>query len=694
MNENINKLSNLVNLKNNQEKINLIKNFKDCQSEIEKNNRFWIINEDLYKIYDNNYSIDLQKAQKILSFIYKKENYIFINDGMRILKIIKDGECSKNNYVNLKLIETNDVENVLNDLIKIQEEIEGNYKLSSITGNNNLIKADDKFNKQYYIFSKDWFNEYIKNYKLDKYQKMLNEKKVKDDIFNEIKKNNNKKLNEKVKPKFKLENLFLENLEYPMDFVYIQKDINNEKRIQEIVNYDKRIKLDEFIIYEIFIDIISRKNSEKTDKKQGSENIKYICIITRNKQFIYIYSLKKNNYDIKWIIKIYQKIENDNENLNELIKLFKEKGIDASLAQMGINFEEINTPQKLIDTNIKVLGEIINKKAEEINKKINQKSIGLEPIESEYPFLNPLIQCLVNIKPMMDYFLDRQRLSKDCSGDETKITKEFSALFQNLWYSKDFSPYNFLITISELKTIKNYAKVINSPVREFISFLLETIHYELNGGNGINLDNKLQRKHYNSINELKNDFYDKNNSEIKNIFFFETETIKTCSCSKKQDVYYSINYYLYTSAKNFINDKSINSATLLLASSIKETKSKCEYCNTIKKSKLKFISFPEVLLVIVDDTTLLFSGKNNFISKKEIDLKDFSSKNKEDNKTKYILKSFLFQGEKNDEYISICNSPMNKKWYKYKNNKNNTKEIKDLKNYDTIPNLLVFQKDK
>ena len=295
---------------------------------------------------------------------------------------------------------------------------------------------------------------------------------------------------------------------------------------------------------------------------------------------------------------------------------------------------------------------------------------------------------------MMDYFMNRQKLFDIFPIDnKSNITKEFSVLLQNLWCSIKFSPDNFLIIISELtNSIKNDEKVNYSSVRGFISFLLETMHYELNGGNNMNFNTpKLVGKCYNSINELKNDYYSKNNSEIQNIFFFEIEIINKCNCQiNKEDISYSINYYLYTSIEKFIKESSINTLTLI-GDSLKKN-SQCKNCLKNNYNYLKFNRFPEVLLVIVDDPKQSFQKKNFFIVNEEIDLKNYSSKSNKDNKTKYKLKCLLLKAKNSNEYISICKSPINNKLYKYKNEYNNVDESNDFNLSDSIPILLVYQK--
>ena len=695
LNENINKFSNLDFLQNSQEQINFIKNFNDCKLNIKSENKFWIINEAIYKIYDKNYTPDPENKQKILFFLYKSENYIFINDGMEILKVLKNPTNLKDNFdnfVSLELIKSNKIENVMNDLIKIREEIERNH--TNKTVESNLIKKNDKFYNQYYIFNKEWFNEYIQIYKLDKYSKKIDGKtneKTKESIFNEIKENINKKLTTEIKPKLRKENLFIENLEYPIDFEYIQKDENNEKIIEEIADNDIRIKLSDFLIYEIFIDVFRPNELEKNNKKQSSTNIKYICIIIENKQLIYIYSYK-NTYNIEKIIKVFQKNENDTDSFNELVKLFKENGIDACLAEMGIDFEKINISQNLIDINIEIIGQIIiYKKEKNIKKKINQKSACLEATEIECPFFNSLIQCLINIKPMMDTFMDRQNLIKMFKKPGIKISKEFSVLLQNLWFSKNFLPYNFLIAISELKNnIKEDGKDIYSSVREFVCFLLETMHNELNTKSNIN-DCKSVQKYYTSINELKNDYYSKNNSQIQKNFFFGTETVVTCNCQdKKECIYYSINKCLYSSVKHFISDKTIKVQALIEACLNKKTSTVCSCCNTNKNNISKFINFPEVLLITTDYTELNFPVSFTF-NKDVIDLKKYSSQANKDNKTKYKLRSVLTRTKKN-KYKSNCLSPNNNKWYHYNNNSEEAGSINNFDWTDSIPTLLVYEK--
>ena len=175
--------------------------------------------------------------------------------------------------------------------------------------------------------------------------------------------------------------------------------------------------------------------------------------------------------------------------------------------------------------------------------------------------------------------------------------------------------------------------------------------------------------------DLEN-FYSINNSIIKDLFFFEIEFIIDCEKCHSNNKSYFINCSLDFQLEDILNEKKGNIDIYQILNNLNE-ESKCLECG--KKYKLKRInSCPKFLIIIInqkDKNNLLFNiNEQNDINN------NISNKNK--NNSLYELISFII-----DDSETFCKSPVNNKWYSYKEL---IVEEKDI-NINTIPHLLIYK---
>ena len=205
-----------------------------------------------------------------------------------------------------------------------------------------------------------------------------------------------------------------------------------------------------------------------------------------------------------------------------------------------------------------------------------------------------------------------------------------------------------------------------------------------NKGNYIKLDSL----RYNTIDEMKKDFYKNNETIFQKLFFFETQYYCSCDkCKTGDSQNYSINCVLELVSE--INKKEIKIYDLLDNLSKKE---RCENCKYITlKSGTKFNSCPQFLIIVIKHNNEL---KVNFKLNDNIELKKYITEDNHDT-YEYNLISFIKNPpieEKKEIGIIYCKSPVNKEWYKYEGIECKKININDIiKNEKSIPYLLIYQ---
>ena len=405
------------------------------------------------------------------------------------------------------------------------------------------------------------------------------------------------------------------------------------------------------------------------DHNNNKNNI-YIGLLDDSK-VIYFYLFTKEKYIFQFLIEY----ENDDIMISEINDKIIQKGIITYLYQMGINFSKKEKQEDLIDIEMNKLG-IFYKGNEKIDNFAHlQYSRVLEKNEANY--YNNVIQCLVNIGPLKDIFLNRKMLyNKKIVQEYKKIILSFYKLMQYMWYWEPFKNNNeqdqSIIFMVEIQSLCNNDNIIKD-IKLLIEFILLSIHYEYiyNG------------KIIYNINEIKKKVeFNYSKSIIKNIFFFDLLLDSQCKCNKNC---YSTNYMLCLDIKQ-LSDKEQTIENILNKYKIKLT---CNICKKSELSNIKFNSCPQVLIIYFEKqiNNIKFKYENQMIIKYN---------NKEE---KYELISIIKNREnKKNKLETFFNSSINKTWYKCNEGFAHEKmEINNLlrnlnnKN-NNIPHLLIYQK--
>ena len=158
------------------------------------------------------------------------------------------------------------------------------------------------------------------------------------------------------------------------------------------------------------------------------------------------------------------------------------------------------------------------------------------------------------------------------------------------------------------------------------------------------------------INDLRKKSSEINNSFIKKIFFFEIASEYNCcknSCFTNCILYFSSNDYKSKSLQN----QNINIDTILSSIIIDFI---CNNCGNKTKSKLKFKSLPEILIIICPTDS---DYNSKYLYKEIISLKKYSIIKKN---CEYELICTIIKNGQNQKYETYCKSSKEKEtWYRY-----------------------------
>ena len=117
------------------------------------------------------------------------------------------------------------------------------------------------------------------------------------------------------------------------------------------------------------------------------------------------------------------------------------------------------------------------------SKQIVRGLCGLENMGNTC-FMNTSLQCLSNCWELTNYFLSN-KYKKDINldnpiGTKGKMCKSYANVLQNLWYgiNKDYKPRNFKLIIDTIT--KNFRGNEQQDAEEFLTFLIDSLHEDLN----------------------------------------------------------------------------------------------------------------------------------------------------------------------------------------------------------------------
>ena len=326
--------------------------------------------------------------------------------------------------------------------------------------------------------------------------------------------------------------------------------------------------------------------------------------------------------------------------------------------------------------------------------------VGLKKINVPN-YINPILQCLSQTEPLTNHFLEEN--FEQING---KIALGYFDLIHNLW-SENIIRSSIDIS-GFIKIIKERDPTfkLDQPgnYKEFIIFILDNIHNDLKEIENLNDLNMIEPLNEYDQKSAFNDYKNKFSIEtsiISKLFFGTNEIKEKClklvqTFSKGIPVTYK--YEKFNCLKFPLDEIGENQNYVTLEGCFKynqeEKLGDCKYCNEFdSKQTTKIFTSPNILILILDrGKEILSNVKLKF--QETIDITQFVIiKEKDEDIISYNLYAVLTHTDQNN-FIAYCKSPVNKKWYKFDNDK-----VDIIKNYENTvincdnPDILFYQKN-
>ena len=320
-------------------------------------------------------------------------------------------------------------------------------------------------------------------------------------------------------------------------------------------------------------------------------------------------------------------------------------------------------------------------------------------------YLNAVLYCLGNIRNIASYFLNPRNQSYLNNNIGNKpLSYAFERLLIHFYpypekekeKEDSYQPNAFIEVLSALNICYKTTKKRNP--NDLITFLLNTLHMELNKvqNYNLNLNENKQDKNIVIKNALTKFKYTENSIIYNNVNWFELKESKCTECR-------NVTYELRTFSTFALNIKESHSLLkqnqnqknyLTLYDCLDYYKSSklhdlyCNNCSLQKKMVLitNIFSSPGNFVFLLDRGDFDNDGKNvlriPFELSDKIELDNFIE-NKISPKKYQLIGIVSFNIEK-QEYVSFCMSPVDKNWYSYKSEKG--AEQMDISNIINIHN--------
>ena len=340
----------------------------------------------------------------------------------------------------------------------------------------------------------------------------------------------------------------------------------------------------------------------------------------------------------------------------------------------------------------------LNKKEEELKKleekyfpKIKPILIGLNNIGATC-YMNASLQCLSNTKELTEYFLKNY---KEKDKNIQIMSHEYHRVLRHLWDEKSqekaYSPNSFKDVLSKENPL--FAGIAANDSKDFINFLIERLHQELNEVNKDNngSDTWMQINQANETEVLKvflQDFTTTFNSPISKLFYGISETksqCQGCSIIKYNFQVYSflefplqqVNQFYFNNGKRplFTNDGKNPDVDLYECFEYNRkidlmTGDNQMYCNICNKQcnstyATSLYSGPNYLILHLNrGRGAVYECNVNFPEK--LNLFNYITYNKEG--TLYELNAVICHlgpSSMSGHFVAYCRNRMDKQWYLY-----------------------------
>ena len=303
-------------------------------------------------------------------------------------------------------------------------------------------------------------------------------------------------------------------------------------------------------------------------------------------------------------------------------------------------------------------------------KYIRDNFMGLDNISSP-PYLNAVIQNIVNIPSLITYLMDESNFALiDKNKNVCNFTCFICRILSNLYYDRNITSFNLNYLNEFIYFKKSKFKFDENCIPgELIKYILETLDEEF-----IKLFSILAQKSNNRVF---------NSTIISNTFLCEIRNISKCnSCQNKKadysnkflfDFHLDVIYNRYIDTMDMIKRNGKYILTLELCFKFFNEPIAlngdyfCDKCKKITELEKKedLFKLPNVLIISVNKESDI-NNKYDFSFPEELNLKNFINNRSRIINYKYNLIGIISHKESRKEYCAFCKHSLSNKWYKCK----------------------------
>ena len=647
--------------------------------------------------YYLNTSPDKERNNQINYIVKEHDNIINYNDKYENIK--------ENNYYDNQLIEFDNFKEKMEfqnyklqkELDKLKNNFEQFKKQGKQTSLNQIIGEYNKLKYKYFVLNEAYFKlkkEYdtLKNINKDLSKKIIEMNQyIKNEDFYKLltKIDALREKNRELKNKLKSKSSFIRDkkiIHFELHFISEVTKMGEEDK----VNQEKDRKL--------VFPLKEQLNNNNVNIIKENEEYKKLMKELFDKSFILTNEINnfKMNENSNNLEDNYNSLKEKYNNLyNSYINILNV--FNNIKSQKDINNQSYNNNSFSIFNNLSGnLKDIPNFNYRKTNHNENTNFIfKKKKINSTYSYyyVNSIIQCLLHINKLTEYFLndypknalELKQKNKDIIS-KGEVSNTFHSLIQEIAKNNgEYSLQNFLPLKNFKEVICTYnQKIPDLSCLDFLNNLLKIFHDELNYFGDKKVFKLKTCKNFNDFNKE----YTLNNSSIISELFSGTfEKIKQCKlCNNTISDYTKFNIISFETNKydkkifNIYNGFEDIEKTEFLSFLCNKCKKSCEF-----ECSLKFAEPPKELIININynnksKPTKIDFDKNINITK--FVSPDFGASNE------YRIICVCYKTETNN--VSYCWSKDNEKWYIFDDLSFNECEEKDI--YLGNPYLLLYER--